>query len=103
MSLFQVDSLVVILVALLAGCSGGEIVDIVGYRKKTVTANLKLVFPNKSEKEISLIKKKFYKHMCDMFLEMIKSITISEAQLNKRFIIKNILISCVGEFATFSA
>lgn len=27
--------------------------------------------------------------MCDMFLEMIKSISISEQQLNKRFIIKN--------------
>jgi KDO2-lipid IV(A) lauroyltransferase len=62
---------------------------IIGYRKKTVTENLNLVFPNKPEKEISSIKKKFYKHMCDMFLEMIKSITISETQLNKRFIIKN--------------
>jgi len=62
---------------------------IIGYRKKVVTENLKLVFPNKSNKEISVIRKKFYKHMCDMFLEMIKSITISETQLNKRFIIKN--------------
>lgn len=62
---------------------------IIGYRKNVVTKNLNLVFPNKSEKEIIFIKKKFYKHMCDMFLEMIKSITISEKQLNKRFIIKN--------------
>jgi KDO2-lipid IV(A) lauroyltransferase len=62
---------------------------LIGYRKQTVTENLKLVFPNKSKKEITLIKKKFYKHLCDMFLEMIKSITISESQLNKRFIIKN--------------
>ncbi len=62
---------------------------IIGYRKKVVTENLRLVFPNKSNKEISVIRKKFYKHMCDMFLEMIKSITISETQLNKHFIIKN--------------
>jgi len=62
---------------------------IVGYRKKTVSNNLKLVFPDKSDKDLTAIKKKFYKHMCDMFLEMIKSITISETQLNKRFIIKN--------------
>ena len=27
--------------------------------------------------------------MCDMFLEMIKSISITKKQLNKRFIIKN--------------
>ena len=62
---------------------------IIGYRKKVVKENLKLVFPDKSEKEIKGISKKFYKHMCDMFLEMIKSISISKTQLNKRFIIKN--------------
>ncbi|MBT8273576.1 MAG: lipid A biosynthesis acyltransferase, partial [Bacteroidia bacterium] len=50
----------------------------VGYRKKVVTQNLKLVYPEKSEAEIRSIRKKFYRHMCDMFLEMIKSITISE-------------------------
>jgi Kdo2-lipid IVA lauroyltransferase/acyltransferase len=62
---------------------------IIGYRKKVVTENLKLVFPNKSNKEIFVIRKKFYKHMCDMFLEMIKSISISRSQLSKRFIITN--------------
>lgn len=62
---------------------------IIGYRKKTVTENLKLVFPNKSSKEIIYIRKKFYKHMCDMFLEMIKTITVSKKELNKRFVIIN--------------
>lgn len=62
---------------------------VVGYRKSTVTTNLKLVFPDKSDDEISTIKKKFYRHMCDMFLEMIKSITVSRNQILKRFIIKN--------------
>jgi len=62
---------------------------IAGYRKKVVNENLKLVFPNKSFKELTAIKKKFYKHMCDMFFEMIKSISITKNQLNKRFIIKN--------------
>ncbi|PIA81963.1 lipid A biosynthesis acyltransferase [Gaetbulibacter sp. 4G1] len=62
---------------------------IIGYRKKVVTANLKLVFPEKSEKELIQIRKKFYKHLCDMFLEMAKTMTISEASLKKRFKIKN--------------
>ncbi len=62
---------------------------VAGYRKKVVTENLKLVFPHKADKDIITIRKKFYRHMCDMFLEMIKSISISEAQLNARFIIKN--------------
>lgn len=63
---------------------------LVGYRKKTVTHNLKLVFPEKSSEEIIKIRKKFYAHMCDMFLEMVKSISISEEELKKRFIFTNL-------------
>lgn len=62
---------------------------IIGYRKKTVTDNLRLVFPEKSEKEISIIRKKFYHHLSDMFLEMTKTMTISESELKKRFKITN--------------
>jgi len=62
---------------------------IIGYRKKTVTDNLQLVFPEKSEKEISIIRKKFYHHLSDMFLEMTKTMTISESELKKRFKITN--------------
>ncbi len=61
----------------------------IGYRKKVVTNNLKLVFPEKSEKEIDTLRKKFYKHLCDMFLEMAKTMTISEKELKKRFKILN--------------
>ena len=62
---------------------------IIGYRKATVTYNLNLVFPNKSASEILDIKKAFYRHLCDMFLEMAKTMTISKNQLQKRFHIKN--------------
>ncbi|MFD2828399.1 lysophospholipid acyltransferase family protein [Leeuwenhoekiella polynyae] len=58
---------------------------IVGYRRKTVTKNLKLAFPEKEASEIMKIEKQFYRHMCDMFLEMIKSISISAEELQKRF------------------
>ena len=63
---------------------------IFGYRKKTVNDNLRLVFPEKTNEEIKAIAKKFYHHMCDMFLEMIKSLSITQEQLNKRFIIRNV-------------
>ena len=63
---------------------------IIGYRKKVVYDNLKLVFPDKSEKELFTIRKKFYKHMCDMFLEMIKTMSMSEKEMRKRFQITNI-------------
>src|SRR5690606_20083960 len=44
---------------------------ILNYRKKTVLENLELVFPEKSKQELKNIRKKFYHHMCDMFLEMV--------------------------------
>ncbi len=61
-----------------------------GYRRKTVQNNLRLVFPEKSESEIKNIERKFYQHMCDMFLEMIKSISISEKELKRRFVFKDL-------------
>ncbi|MGX1930032.1 lysophospholipid acyltransferase family protein [Flagellimonas sp. 2504JD4-2] len=63
---------------------------IIGYRKKTVGYNLKLVFPEKSDEERLAIEKKFYRHMCDMFLEMIKTMGISNKELQKRFVFENL-------------
>ncbi len=63
---------------------------IIGYRKKVVYENLKLVFPDKPEKELKRISKAFYHHFCDMMLESIKSLTISEAEMKKRFTFTNI-------------
>ncbi|RMA58929.1 lysophospholipid acyltransferase family protein [Ulvibacter antarcticus] len=56
-----------------------------GYRKKTVRENLNLVFPDKSEAEKKEIENKFYHHLCDMIFETIKSLSISEQELLKRF------------------
>lgn len=68
----------------------GLVYHLVRYRRKTVAYNLKLAFPEKADKERATIERKFYKHMVDMFLEMIKSLNISDAQLKERFIITNI-------------
>lgn len=63
---------------------------IVGYRKKTVNQNLRLCLPNLTDAEYKAIEKKFYHHFCDNFLEMIKTMTISEKEMNKRFVFENI-------------
>jgi len=60
------------------------------YRTKVVRKNLSLAFPEKSAKERKAIERKFYRHMCDVFLEMIKTITISEKEMKKRFVFENI-------------
>lgn len=62
----------------------------IGYRKKVVQNNLKLVLPNKTEREILEIQKKFYRHICDMFLEMIKTLGITHEELQKRFVFTNV-------------
>ncbi len=63
---------------------------IIGYRRKVVRNNLKLCFPEKSEKEIRAISKKFFQHFCDMIFESIKSLTISESEIKRRFKFTNI-------------
>ncbi|MBW2937456.1 lysophospholipid acyltransferase family protein [Aureisphaera sp. CAU 1614] len=63
---------------------------LVGYRKKVVKNNLKLVFPEKSSAEINSIAKKFFQHLCDIIFETIKSLTISENEIKKRFVYKNL-------------
>src|SRR5690606_6553045 len=58
---------------------------VIGYRKKVVRNNLALVFPEKSKAERLAIEKEFFRHMCDIFLEMIKTLGISKDEIQKRF------------------
>jgi Kdo2-lipid IVA lauroyltransferase/acyltransferase len=62
---------------------------VIGYRKKVVLENLKLSFPEKSDKELKKISKKFFKHLTDLIMESIKSFTISKKQISKRYTYKN--------------
>lgn len=62
---------------------------IIGYRRKMIKKNLRLSFPNLNINERNKIERKFYTHMCDIFLEMIKSMTISLSSINNRFRVNN--------------
>jgi KDO2-lipid IV(A) lauroyltransferase len=63
---------------------------IIKYRRKVVSENLKLAFPEKSVEERQEIEYRFYRHLCDMFLEMVKTFGISEEELKKRFTFSNL-------------
>ena len=63
---------------------------IIGYRKKTVKENLVLALPHLTNKERLEIEKKSYHHLCDLFLEMIKTMSISADEMNRRFMVTNI-------------
>ncbi|ARV05180.1 lipid A biosynthesis acyltransferase [Polaribacter sp. SA4-10] len=68
-----------------------------GYRKKVVFDNLKLSFPEKSDEELKLISKKFFKHFTDLFMESVKAFSISEKEILKRYKYRN--PELVNEFA----
>ncbi len=53
---------------------------IIGYRKKVVYQNLKNSFPEKSHEELKAIERKFYRYLCDLFLETFKTLTISKRE-----------------------
>ena len=59
------------------------------YRKRVVRGNIALALPHLSEKERTSIEKKFYAHLCDLFLEMIKTLSISKKEIEKRYTFSN--------------
>lgn len=69
---------------LLSDVMYGLLYYVLSYRKKVVMNNLRASFPEKSEQELKKISKDFYHHLCDMFLETFKTLTISKASMVKR-------------------
>ncbi len=63
---------------------------VIGYRRKVVQENLNLVFPEKTAIEIQRIEKDFYRHMCDMFLEMVKTMNLNKDQIKQKYNVLNI-------------
>lgn len=77
---------------LLYGLSDGIcflIYRLIGYRKKVVRRNLCLAFPDKPLAEIKQIETAFYHHFCDIFLEMIRTMGLSQAQMQQRMTYTN--------------
>src|ERR1044072_6976051 len=70
---------------LLGDAAYGLLYHIMGYRKQIVWDNLKNSFPEKSNEEIQLIRKKFYRSFCDQWIETLKLLSISKKELSRRF------------------
>ena len=58
------------------------------YRKDVTRMNLKNAFPEKSEKELKEIEKKYYHHLCHLFFEIMKTISFNKKSVPKRFFVK---------------
>lgn len=62
---------------------------IIRYRRRVVRTNLLNAFPQKSEAEIICIEKKFYRHLCDLFVEMYRMWHMSEEEMKRRCVFKH--------------
>jgi len=62
----------------------------VRYRRKVARKNLTESFPEKSEKEIVAIEKRFYRFFIDLMLEMSKLMSFSKKEMAKRMYFTNI-------------
>lgn len=63
------------------------------YRVDVVRNNLKRSFPEKSEKEINDIMRKFYRHLIDIMVESIKGYSVDLKELEKRYRFLNIEVA----------
>lgn len=63
---------------------------LIGYRKEVVIQNIARSFPDKRYGEIHAIGKKFYACFAAYFAEIIKSISVSAAVLDKKIVFENL-------------
>lgn len=59
------------------------------YRKTVITQNLSRAFPDKNYAEIKTIAHQFYRHFFEVFIEVIKSQSMSKEKAKERFHIEN--------------
>jgi KDO2-lipid IV(A) lauroyltransferase len=71
---------------------------LIGYRKKVVLQNLRNSFPEKSEKEITTLSKKFYRYFCDLILESLKTLTISRAQVKQHVVFSEASVAIFKQY-----
>ncbi len=62
---------------------------VVGYRLRVVRRNLSNSFPEKSEKELRDIERKFYRHLAEVFVDVIDMTSMSPEELKRRMRIEN--------------
>lgn len=62
---------------------------VIRYRLKVVRKNLSMCYPDKTKRELRHIERKFYRYLCDVFVETVKLLHISDSQLRDRVKVSN--------------
>lgn len=61
-----------------------------GYRKKVVLDNLMLAFPNRDIRSLKRLRKKFYKHLIDVFMETIQPLAWDVETMDQHYKLLNV-------------
>lgn len=81
------------IIYLLSDGISGLLYHVIKYRRDVVRKNLKIAFPEKDDKEIEKISRQFYRNFCDTFLESIKLLSMSDAEVEKRVLFDPTIIN----------
>lgn len=60
---------------------------IIRYRRSTVRLNLTRSFPKKDDKDIKRIERGYYRHLCDLVVETVKLLHISDKEIDRRVVV----------------
>ncbi len=63
---------------------------LLGYRKQLVLDNLQIAFPNRSTRSLKKLRKQFYKHLIDVFVETIQPLAWSKQQMQDHYKLLNV-------------
>src|SRR3954462_6010490 len=55
-----------------------------GYRRNVVVENLQNSFPEKTDTEIQSLADNYFRYLCDLVLETLKTLTMSEREARER-------------------
>lgn len=62
---------------------------LLGYRKRVVRGNLEAAFPEKSVEERIAIERKFYRHLAEIFVDVVDMTSMSPKELKRRMVVEN--------------
>jgi KDO2-lipid IV(A) lauroyltransferase len=66
---------------------------VVRHRARVIRDQLRMVFPHKSTKELTVIHKQFLRGFCEVLVEILRSATISAHEMRERVTVRNIEVA----------
>lgn len=79
-----------LLYRVISPCLAFLLYRVIGYRKRVVRKNLSNAFPEMSAEQRGSVECKFYRHLADIFIDVLDLSSMSRKELARRMVIENI-------------